>query len=70
MKWLPFLCWTAPKTIHVNRHFQVKSYGAKNKDSWVNIFSAKNKKDITRISRAKLKSEWTTGWLNLPKDKE
>jgi len=34
------------------------------------IFPTKNKKDIKRISWAKLKSEWTTGWLRLPKDKD
>ena len=30
MKWPPTLCWTAPKTINGNRHFQVKAYGGKN----------------------------------------
>ena len=70
MKWPPTLCWTAPKTINGNRHFQVKAYGGKNEDRWVDIFPTKNKKDIKRISWAKLKSEWTTGWLRLPKDKD
>ena len=70
MKWPPTLCWTSPKTINGNRHFQVKSYGGKNEDRWVDIFPTKNKKDIKRISWAKLKSEWTTGWLRLPKDKD
>ena len=69
MKWPPALCWTAPKTINGNRHFQVKAYGGKNKDRWVDIFPTKNKKDIKRIKWIKLKSEWTTGWLRLPKDK-
>ena len=58
MKWPPTNCWTAPKTINGNRHFQVIAYGGK------------NKKDIKRISWAKLKSEWTTGWLRLPKDRD
>ena len=71
MKWPPNLCWTAPKTINGgNRNFQVKACGGKNEDRWVDIFSTKNKKDIKRISWTKLKSEWTTGWLSLPKDKE
>ena len=70
MRWPPTLCWTSPKTINGNRHFQVKAYGGKNKDRWVDIFPTKNKKDIKRISWAKLKSEWTTGWLRLPKDKD
>ena len=37
MKWPPTLCWTAPKTINGNRHFQVKAYGGKNEDRWVDI---------------------------------
>ena len=61
MRWPPTLCWTAPKTINGNRHFQVKAYGGKNQDRWVDIFPTKNKKDITRISWEKLKSEWSTG---------
>ena len=70
MKWPPTLCWTSPKTINGNRHFQVKAYGGKNEDRWVDIFPTKNKKDIKRILWAKLKSEWTSGWLRLPKDKD
>ena len=70
MKWPPTLSWTAPKTISGNRHFQVKAFGGKNGDRWVDIFHTKNKKDIKRISWTKLKSEWTTGWLRLPKDKD
>ena len=49
MKWPPTLCWTAPKTINGNRHFQVNAYGGKNEDRWVDIFPTKNKKDIQRI---------------------
>ena len=55
MKWLPSLCWTAPKTINVNRHFQVKSYVGKNKDRWVNIFSTINKKRYYKDSKGKTK---------------
>ena len=33
-----------PKTINGNRHFQVKAYGGKNEDRWVDIFPTKNKK--------------------------
>ena len=44
MKWPPTLCWTAPKTSNGNRHFQVKAYGGKNEDRWVDIFPTKNKK--------------------------
>jgi len=68
MKWPPTSCWTAPKTINGNRHFQVKTYGGNNENRWVDIFPTKNKKDITRISWMKLKSEWSSGWLRLPKE--
>jgi len=54
MKWPPTLCWTAPKTINGNRHFQVKTYGGKNEDRWVDIFPTKNKKDITKSIRVSI----------------
>ena len=68
MKWPPTSCWTAPKTINGNRHFQVKTYGGKNENRWVDIFPTKNKKDITRISWKKLKSEFSIGWLSISKE--
>ena len=61
-------CWTSPKTIDGNRHFQVKAYGGKKENRWVDIFPTKNKSEITRISWNTLKSSWTSGWLRLPKD--
>ena len=68
MKWPPTSCWTAPKTINGNRHFQVKAYGGTSENRWVDIFPIRNKNDIKRISWAELKSKWTSGWLRLPKD--
>ena len=43
MKWPPTNCWTAPKTIEGNRHYQVKAYGGKNEKRWVDLFPTKNK---------------------------
>ena len=68
MKWPPTNCWTAPKTINGNRHFQVIAYGGKNENRWVDLFPTKNKKSISRISWLTLKSTWTSGWKRLPKD--
>tara|TARA_A100001035_G_C27456261_1_gene352512 strand:+ start:80 stop:289 length:210 start_codon:yes stop_codon:yes gene_type:complete len=68
IKWPPTQCWTAPKTINGNRHFQVKTYGGKGENRWVEIFPTKDKKIIIRIPWAKLKSQWTSGWQRLPKD--
>ena len=44
MKWPPTLCWTAPKTINGNRHFQVKAYGGKMKIDGLIFFLPKIKK--------------------------
>ena len=68
MKWPPTNCWTSPKTLDGNRHFQVISYGGKNKNRWVEIFPTRNKNRIIRIPWEKLKSEWNSGWLRIPKD--
>ena len=68
MKWPPTNCWTAPKTIDGNRHFQVKAFGGKNPNRWVDLFPIKNKHLLIRISWECLKSNWTSGWLSLPKD--
>ena len=69
MKWPPTNCWTAPKTIEGNRHFQVKAFGGKNLNRWVDLFPIKNKDVLIRISWENLNSNWTSGWLRLPKDK-
>ena len=66
MKWPPTNCWTAPKTIDGNRHFQVKAFGGKNLNRWVDLFPIKNKDVLIRISWETLKSNWTSGWLRLP----
>ena len=44
MKWPPTLCWTSPKTINGNRHFQVKAYGGKMKTDGLIFFLPKIKK--------------------------
>jgi len=54
MKWPPTNCWTAPKTINGNRHYQVKSYGGKYDKRWVDLFPAKNKKDIGNSIRVSI----------------
>ena len=68
MRWPPTPCWTSPTTENGNRHFQVKAYGGKGKKRWVDIFPTKKKKEIRRISWEKLKTEWNSGWLIIPKD--
>ena len=70
MKWPPNNCWTSPKTINGNRHFQVKSYGGKNENRWVDLFPTRNRKQIFRISWSELRLNWNSNWIQLPKDNE
>ena len=68
MKWPPTKCWTSPKSENGNRHFQVKNYGGKGDNRWVELFPTKDKKKIFRISYKKLYVEWTSSWISLPND--
>ena len=68
MKWPPTLCWTAPSTKNGNRHFQVKSFGGKNDNRWVELFATRDKDLLIKISWKELKSKWKSGWLMLPKE--
>tara|TARA_Y100000589_G_C26980353_1_gene558327 strand:- start:183 stop:389 length:207 start_codon:yes stop_codon:yes gene_type:complete len=67
MKWPPSNCWTAPKTINGNRHFYLKNFGGKKDKRWVELFPTKEK-IIIRVSWSELKKNWSSGWLQLPKD--
>ena len=68
MKWPPTNCWTAPKTINGNRHFYIKTFGGKKDKRWVELFPTKDKKNIFRISWLELREEWSSGWLQIPKE--
>ena len=68
MKWPPTNCWTSPKQINGNRHFQVKAFGGKNDNRWVDLFPTRNKKIIIRLTWEELKNNWNSGWLSIPKD--
>ena len=68
MKWPPTKCWTSPKTKNGNRHFQVKDYGGKGNKRWVDLFPTRNKKQLIRIDWIELKTEWKSGWQQLPNE--
>ena len=68
MKWPPTLCWTAPFTNNGNRHFQVKCYGGKKDNRWVELFAIRDKDLLIKISWKDLKSTWKSGWQILPKE--
>ena len=69
MKWPPTLCWTAPSTKNGNRHFQVKSFGGKKNNRWVELFATKDENLLIKISWKELKSQWKSGWQMLPREK-
>ena len=68
MKWPPTLCWTAPNTKNGNRHFQVRSFGGKKDNRWVELFATKDEDILIKISWKDLKSKWKSGWQMLPKE--
>ena len=68
MKWPPSKCWTSPFTKNGNRHFQVKSYGGKGENRWVELFPTKDKKKIFRLSFKELHSKWKSSWISLPNE--
>ena len=70
IKWPPTLCWTSPFTKNGNRHYQVKAYGGKLDERWVELFAIRNKKVLIKVSWNELKSNWKSGWIILPKSKE
>ena len=70
MKWPPTNCWTAPKTVNGNRHFHLNNFGGKKDKRWVELYPTRDKKDFFRISWSELKTSWSSGWVQLPKDCE
>ncbi len=68
MKWPPTLCYTAPYTKNGNRHFQVKSFGGKKNNRWVELFATRDKELLIKISWQDLKLNWASGWKILPKE--
>ena len=68
MRWPPNQAWTSAKKREGYRHFEVKQYGGKGKDRWVELFPVLDKKIRLRVpwSELKVQTEWTSGWLQLP----
>ena len=68
MKWPPNKAWTSVRRRQGYRHFEVKQYGGKGKDRWVELFPVLEKQIRLSVSWSELKThtEWTSGWLLLP----
>ena len=72
MRWPPNRAWTATRKRDGYRHFEVKSYGGKGDERWVELFPVLNRDLKMRIAWKELKkiAEWTSGWLQLPEDED
>tara|TARA_Y100001978_G_scaffold71470_1_gene64253 strand:- start:82 stop:327 length:246 start_codon:yes stop_codon:yes gene_type:complete len=70
MRWPPNAAWTSAVKREGYRHFEVKSYGGKKDERWVELFPVNNNEILIRVPWSELKtySKWTSGWLQLPKD--
>ena len=68
MRWPPNKTWTSKSELEGYWHFEVKQYGGKGKERWVELFPINNKKILIRITWLELKhdAKWTSGWQQLP----
>ncbi len=72
MRWPPNQAWTSTFKRECYRHFEVKEYGGKKDQRWVDLFPVNNKGILIRVPWKELKNldYWSTGWLQLPKDED
>ena len=70
MRWPPNKAWTSAAEKKGFRHFEVKDFGGKGDDRWVELIAILDKDISIRVTWNELKtySKWTTGWLRLPKE--
>ena len=68
MRWPPNQAWTSVEKRNGYRHFEVKQYGGKGDQRWVELFPVLDKTMRIKVSWSELKTgtEWTSGWLLLP----
>ena len=72
MRWPPNKAWTSTSKREGYRHFEVKSFGGKGEERWVELIAVNNKEILIRLPWNELKtySKWITGWLQLPKNED
>ncbi len=68
MRWPPNQAWTSARKREGYRHFEVKQFGGKGPNRWVELFPVLKKEIVIRVPWSELKTytEWTSGWLQLP----
>ena len=72
MRWPPNKAWTSSTSREGYRHFEVKQYGGKGKDRWVELFPVLEKEIRFRLPWSELKTltQWSSGWLQLPEEED
>ena len=72
MRWPPNQAWTSSSKRKGYRHFEVKQFGGKGGERWVELFPVTNKDICIRVTWKELttQTKWNNGWLQLPKEEE
>ncbi len=69
MRWPPNKAWTSAGKREGYRHFEVKQYGGKKEERWVELYAVNNKDTCIRVLMRELQTkDWTSGWLQLAND--
>ena len=68
MRWPPNRAWTSSRKREGYRHFEVKQFGGKGSERWVELYPVLQKELRIRLSMAEIKdeNEWISGWQQLP----
>ncbi len=67
MRWPPNQAWTSTRKRKGYRHFEVRQFGGKGEERWVELGPVLKKDLCFRVPWSELKTykEWTSGWLQL-----
>ena len=70
MRWPPNKAWTSASKREGYRHFEVKSYGGKGDDRWVELFAVIDQSVRFTVPWGELQtfSKWKSGWIQLPNE--
>ena len=70
MRWPPNKAWTSAREREGYRHFEVKQFGGKRAERWVELSPVLENAVSIRVPISELDAhtEWESGWLQLPED--
>ena len=70
MRWPPNKAWTSTRKNRGYRHFEVRQYGGKQSERWIELYPVLKKELQIRVPIAELKdkNEWVSGWQQLPEE--